>query len=63
MSTYRIPHIDDLTTNAKLPGQLTENFRIIQEALLKIDKLSDEQAKFLASMGLTEDDLDTSSNT
>lgn len=37
MSTYQIPHVDDLTTNAKLPGQLTEDMRAINHALNDID--------------------------
>lgn len=37
MSTYQIPHIDDLTTNAKLPGQLTEDMQTINHALNDID--------------------------
>lgn len=46
MSTYQIPHVDDLTTNAKLPGQLTEDMRAINHALNDIDirltKVSDQ---------------------
>ena len=37
MSTYQIPHIDDLTTNAKLPGQLTEDMQTINHSLNDID--------------------------
>jgi hypothetical protein len=37
MSTYQIPHVNDLTTNAKLPGQLAENMQAINYALNDID--------------------------
>ena len=38
MSEFKLPHVEDLTTNSKLPGQLTENFKAIDQAL------SDEMA-------------------
>lgn len=33
MSEFKLPHVEDLTTNSKLPGQLTENFKAIEQAL------------------------------
>lgn len=33
MSEFKLPHVEDLTTNSKLPGQLTENFKEIEQAL------------------------------
>lgn len=30
MSEEKLPHVEDLATNAKLPGQLTEDMRAIQ---------------------------------
>lgn len=33
MSEFKLPHVEDLTTNSKLPGQLTENFKVIEQAL------------------------------
>ena len=33
MSEFKLPHVEDLTTNSKLPGQLTENFKAIDQAL------------------------------
>lgn len=33
MSEFNLPHVEDLTTNSKLPGQLTENFKAIEQAL------------------------------
>ena len=40
MSEEKLPHVEDLTTNAKLPGQLTEDMRAIQHYLYgQIDQL------------------------
>ena len=33
MSEFKLPHVEDLTTNSKLPGQLTEDFKAIEQAL------------------------------
>lgn len=33
MSEFNLPHVEDLTTNSKLPGQLTEDFKAIEQAL------------------------------
>lgn len=33
MSEFRLPHIEDLTTNTNLPGQLTEDMKLIQQIL------------------------------
>ncbi|MCW3764345.1 hypothetical protein NP061_008295 [Weissella confusa] len=32
MSEFKLPHVEDLATNSKLPGQLTENFKAIEQA-------------------------------
>ena len=32
MSEFKLPHVEDLATNSKLPGQLTENFKVIEQA-------------------------------
>ena len=39
MSEFKLPHVEDLTTNSKLPGQLTENFKAIEH-----EDLQDDQA-------------------
>ena len=31
MSEFKLPHVEDLATNSKLPGQLTENFKAIEQ--------------------------------
>ena len=31
MSEFKLPHVENLTTNSKLLGQLTENFRAIEK--------------------------------
>ncbi len=31
MSEFKLPHVEDLATNSKLPGQLTENFKVIEQ--------------------------------
>ena len=33
MSEFKLPHVENLTTNSKLPGQLTEDFKEIEQAL------------------------------
>ncbi|WP_283593184.1 hypothetical protein [Limosilactobacillus galli] len=37
MNEFHLPHVEDLTTNAKLPGQLTENFKAIENNFAKIE--------------------------
>ena len=37
MNEFHLPHAEDLTTNAKLPGQLTENFKAIENNFAKIE--------------------------
>lgn len=45
MSEFKLPHVEDLTTNSKLPGQLTENFKAIEQEDKEDDQaLSDEVA-------------------
>ena len=31
MSEFKLPHVEDLATNSKLPGQLMENFKVIEQ--------------------------------
>ena len=31
MNDFHLPHVEDLTTNAKLPGQLSENMKLIRQ--------------------------------
>lgn len=38
MNEFHLPHVEDLTTNAKLPGQLTEDFRAIEQEDLELRK-------------------------
>lgn len=38
MNEFKLPHVEDLTTNSKLPGQLTENFKAIEQYFLDINK-------------------------
>lgn len=33
MSEFKLPHVENLTTNSKLPGQLIEDFKAIEQAL------------------------------
>ncbi len=45
MSEFKLPHVEDLTTNSKLPGQLTEDFKAIEQEDHNDDQaLSDEIA-------------------
>ena len=43
--SLELPHKKDLTTNAKLPGQLTENFEAIEAEGIKINQRIDEVNK------------------
>ena len=49
MSEFKLPHVEDLATNSKLPGQLTENFKAIQQESndlrREIDKINDKLKK------------------
>lgn len=43
MSEFKLPHVEDLATNSKLLGQLTENFKAIEQEDKDDDQaLSDE---------------------
>ena len=43
MSEFKLPHVEDLTTNSKLPGQLTEDMKAIEQEDQRDDKaLADE---------------------
>ena len=45
MSEFKLPHVENLTTNSKLPGQLTEDFKAIEQEDKDDDQaLSDEVA-------------------
>ena len=45
MSEFNLPHVEDLTTNAKLPGQLTENFKAIEQAINDLQGQIDKMKK------------------
>ena len=36
MSEFKLPHVEDLTTNSKMPGQLTEDFKAIEQVVTDI---------------------------
>lgn len=45
MSEFKLPHVEDLATNSKLPGQLTEDMKAIEQEDHNDDQaLSDEVA-------------------
>ena len=57
MSEFKLPHVEDLTTNSKLPGQLTENFKVIEQVVTdiygeidKIKKQDQEDKNFLDNL-------------
>lgn len=55
MSEFKLPHVEDLTTNSKLPGQLTEDFKVIEQEDKDDDQaLSDE----VAARQSADDDLE-----
>lgn len=43
MSEFKLPHVEDLTTNSKLPGQLTENFKAIEQEDVDLRKLINDK--------------------
>ena len=43
MSEFELPHVEDLTTNSKLPGQLTENFKAIEQEDTDIKKIINDK--------------------
>ena len=57
MSEFKLPHVEDLTTNSKLPGQLTEDMKAIQQAVNdlrgeidKMKKQDQEDKNFLDNL-------------
>ena len=55
MSEFKLPHVEDLATNSKLPGQLTEDMKAIEQAVNdlrgEIDKMKkQDQEDNLASV-------------
>ena len=56
MSEFKLPHVEDLTTNSKLPGQLTEDFKAIEQAIKdiygKIDKINEKDDIYNAGGGM-----------
>ena len=43
MSEFKLPHVEDLTTNSKLPGQLTEDMKAIEQEDIDIRKLINDK--------------------
>ena len=61
MSEFKLPHVEDLTTNSKLPGQLTENFKAIEQKDTDLRKLindkHDDLSKQLTQLNQRLDEL------
>ena len=61
MSEFKLPHVEDLTTNSKLPGQLTENFKAIEQEDIDIKKIindkHDDLSKQLTQLNKRLDEL------
>lgn len=59
--SLELPHKKDLTTNAKLPGQLTENFEAIEQEDTDLRKLinnkHDDLSKQLTQLNQRLDEL------
>lgn len=58
MSEFKLPHIEDLATNSKLPGQLTENFEAIEQVINRILTKQSELEKEIRSFEKLYQDLD-----
>lgn len=50
MSEFKLPHVEDLTTNSKLPGQLTENFKAIEQEDTDLRKLINDKHDDLSKL-------------
>ena len=57
MSEFKLPHVEDLDTNSKLPGQLTENFKRIEQELANLSGTNEKMKKLQNALGLSDDDL------
>lgn len=57
MSEFKLPHVEDLDTNSKLPGQLTENFKRIEQELANLSGTNEKLKKLQTALGLSDDDL------
>lgn len=58
MSEFKLPHIEDLATNSKLPGQLTENFEAIEQVINRILTKRSELEEEIRSLEKLYQDLD-----
>ena len=58
MSEFKLPHVEDLTTNSKLPGQLTEDFKAIEQVINKIFNKQSELEKEIKSLEKLYQNLD-----
>ncbi len=57
MSEFKLPHVEDLDTNSKLPGQLTENFKRIEQELANLSGTNEKLKKLQNALRLSDDDL------
>lgn len=61
MSEFKLPHVEDLATNSKLPGQLTEDMKAIEQEDTDIKKLindkHDDLSKQLTQLNQRLDEL------
>lgn len=58
MSEFKLPYVEDLATNSKLPGQLTENFEAIEQVINRILTKQSELEKKIKSLEKLYQDLD-----
>lgn len=61
MSEFKLPHVEDLATNSKLPGQLTEDMKAIEQEDTDLRKLindkHDDLSKQLTQLNKRLDEL------
>ena len=61
MSEFKLPHVEDLATNSKLPGQLTEDMKAIEQEDADLRKLindkHDDLSKQLTQLNQRLDEL------
>ena len=61
MNEFKLPHVEDLATNSKLPGQLTEDMKAIEQEDTDLRKLindkHDDLSKQLTQLNQRLDEL------
>lgn len=57
MSELKLPHVEDLRTDAKLIGNLQEDFKAIEQELTNLKGINAKLKKLQIALGLSDNDL------